>query len=382
MRSGFILLAMLVAGDAFAADKSSRQLLHDAGFEMADAGQMTSTTNGIGWEVQRIGRKTIQQQLIVECVKDKSAAHAGNHALKLSIPRKTVGFEFVTVGQRLKLRADREYTASVWVRWPDGPAKAPAKRAGAKSAIVSFWVRHSDAKGEFAGRDVWLYDRNWTKLTFRFRATDPTKKSLVYVSLLPNQLPARTTVFIDDFRLEERSVKPAAKVRSKNLVQAGGFQSQAAGAVRPPWSFFNIGGKRITGRVTETDGKKFVRVAMNKNTSNFESAQLSQYVTLKRGVRYDVRCRMKWDSFSKGPSSPIVNYGFYHEASNTWYGPVDQNLKKTGDWVEYRFTHIPPYDGKWKLYVQLNGWGNFGRKLTVSFDDFRCVAVGKPPARQ
>jgi len=70
----------------------------------------------------------------------------------------------------------------------------------------------------------------------------------------------------------------------------------------------------------------------------------------------------------------IVNYGFYHEPSNTWYGPIDQVLNPTRQWQTHAFTHVPPAGGRWKLYVQLNGWGNFGEGLTVSFDDFECRA--------
>lgn len=76
------------------------------------------------------------------------------------------------------------------------------------------------------------------------------------------------------------------------------------------------------------------------------------------------------ENYHKDSKTPIVNYGFYHEATNTWYGPIDQNLRKSKDWKTYQFIHIPTHPGKWKLYVQLNGWGNFGNQLKVSFDDF------------
>jgi hypothetical protein len=68
-----------------------------------------------------------------------------------------------------------------------------------------------------------------------------------------------------------------------------------------------------------------------------------------------------------------VNFGIYHDATRTWYGPVDQVLERTGDWRTYRFAHIPPHSGPWKLYVQLNGWGNFNRAVTVSLDDLTCA---------
>jgi hypothetical protein len=151
------------------------------------------------------------------------------------------------------------------------------------------------------------------------------------------------------------------------------FSAQKAGAISPPWYFANIGGKGISGKVVESDGGRFVTLAMGAATSNYESAQLWQHVELRPGVRYEVSCRMRWDNFAPGAPAPIVNYGIYHELTRTWFGPVDQVLEKTGDWRTYRFAHLPPLPGPWKLHVQLNGWGNFGRSVTVSFDDFQCV---------
>jgi hypothetical protein len=371
------LVVVLSAVSAAGSDSDSTQRMDDPGFEEAKPGKLETTTTGKGWEVQRIGRPKIQDKLVVECVADKKQAHTGDNSLKLALPKDTVGFEFVTIGQRLVLEADREYEAAVWVRWPDGPENAPAKASatsGHPSAIVSFWARHKEASGDFAGRDVWLFDRQWKKLTIRFRATDPDQRSLVYVSLLPNQTPRETTVIVDDFTLTE-SKAPATAVKNKDeLVADGHFSKLKAGGLglSPTWSFANIGGTKIVGEAIEEKGEKFFRIAMNKNTTNYESAQLWQMLTLEKGVRYEVSGRLRWDSYKEGAGSPIVNLGLYHEATNTWYGPVDQSLKKSKEWETYKFVHVPPHDGKWKLYVQLNGWGNFGSELTVSCDDFSC----------
>lgn len=93
-------------------------------------------------------------------------------------------------------------------------------------------------------------------------------------------------------------------------------------------------------------------------------------------MRYEVSGRMRWDNFASDAPAPIVNYGIFHEASRTWYGPVDQVLEKDASWNIYRFAHIPPVGGRWKLYVQVNGWGNFGRPVTVSLDDLTCAPAG------
>jgi len=371
------LLVLLLPFTAVVLDSDSTQLMEDPGFEETRPGKLETTTTGKGWEVQRIGRPEIQNKLVVECISDKKLAHSGNNFVKLALPKDAVGFEFVTIGQRLKLRADREYEAAVWVRWPDGPEKAPAKAnatSGHPSAVVSFWARHKDAKGDFAGRDVWLFDRQWKKLTFRFRATDPDQKTLVYVSLLPNQTPRETTVFVDDFTLTESKAPAAVAKKKDEVVVDGDFSKLKAGPLGfgPTWSFANIGGMKIVGEVIEEQGQKFFRIAMNKNTTNYESAQLWQILNLEKGVRYEVSCRLRWDNYKEGAEPPIVNLGMYHEDTDTWYGPIDLKLKKSKEWETYKFVHIPPYDGKWKLYVGLNGWGNFGNQVIVSCDDFSC----------
>ena len=341
------------------------------GFEKVPTGPLTHKL----WEVQRVGREMIQEQLHVECLNDATQAHSGTHFIRMSLPKETVGFEYVTIGQRHKLKADRDYEAIVWVRWPDGPEQAPAdaRTTHQPSAIVSFWVRHQDATGDYAGRDVWLFDRQWTQLTFRFRATHPDEKSLIYVSLLPNQTPRQTTVMVDDFTLMERPVAKDVARNTKERVVDGGFDKLDAGPIGTgTWSFRNIGGTKIAGKVIADQNAKYVQIAMQKNRTNYESAQLWQLIDLEQGVRYKVQCRMRWDNASKDATAPIVNYGMYHEPSNTWYGPVDQYLKQSSDWQTYEFIHVPPYTGSWKLYGQVNGWGNFGNGLTVSFDDFSC----------
>jgi hypothetical protein len=277
------------------------------------------------------------------------------------------------------------------MRWPKGPERVPKgadATSGKPSAIVSFWVRHCDGQGNFAGRDEWLFDNQWHQLSFRFLATDPDFASLIYVSLLPNQKPVDTSVIIDDFELREIDASPAPILpenRMGNLLKGSDFLSQKPGPIAPPWYFANIGGTGIRGEVVdEVDEviggqvnaertQRSFRIAMDEATTNFESAQLWQHAELRQAARYDVSCRLRWDNFASTSPAPIVNYGIYHEATRTWYGPVDQVLEKSGDWVTYRFTHIPPFDGPWKFYVQLNGWGNFGIGVTVSCDDFQCV---------
>ncbi|MEW6359576.1 MAG: hypothetical protein AB1696_24785 [Planctomycetota bacterium] len=374
-------LAALYAADSPATNdrspnKQGNQLMQDPSFEMCPSGVLPSTSANATWEVQRTGREAIRDRLVVACVDDEAKARSGKKCLLLSIPKETIGFEFVTVGQRLRLAAGKEYEASVWVRWVGGPDNPPpgAKPSPAcPSAIVSFWARHRDGKGAFAGRDEWIFDNQWHKLAFPFCATDPDYPTLVYVSLLPNQKPAETTVLLDDFGLAAMDAQAEGESRSGNIVEDSGFDAQRIGEIIPPWNFVNRGGTNISVAACGTGPQRCVTLQMSKDTSNFESAQLRQYLDLRRGVRYDVSCRMRWDNFAPDAPVPIVNYGIYHEGSRTWYGPVDQVLERNGEWNTYRFSHIPPFGGRWRLYAQLNGWGNFGRAVAVSLQDFTCA---------
>jgi hypothetical protein len=277
----------------------------DAGFEIFASGEHAVSRVKTGWEAQKTGRSVIQDKLLVTGIKDATQAHTGEQCVALTIPEDTVGFEFVTVGQRLPLAANADYEASVWVRWPDGPDTAPAgasATSGHSSAIVSFWARHRDGTGDFAGRDEWLFDNQWHQLTFRFRATNPEQATLIYVSLLPNQKPAETRLLVDDFELKSTPSEITLDQRGTRLRDAD-FTKQKPGAVSPPWYFANIGGKGIRGE-NSADG---FQMAMNRDTTNFESAQLWQHVVLLPGTRYDIKARIRWDNFHADAPAPIVN---------------------------------------------------------------------------
>jgi len=376
--TGALAAASSLTGNGAPPDQRIVQLMRDSSFEGCPAGALASASADAAWEVWRTGRDAIQDRLVVDCVEDAGKAHSGRKCLLLSIPKDTAGFECITVGQRPRLKAGKEYEASIWARWIDGPDEAPAEAnaiSGRPSAIVSFWARHRDGKGSFAGRDVWLFDNHWRKLAFRFRATDPEQRTFVYVSLLPNQKLADTAVLADDFELAATDAPAETESRSGNLVGDSGFDAQRGGGVVPPWNRINRGGAHISIAPGGAGEQRWVTLRMPAGTSNLESAQLWQRLDLRRGARYEVRCRMRWDNCAPNAPAPIVNFGIYHEDSNAWYGPVDQTLEKNGEWNTYRFVHAPPFSGPWKLYVQLNGWGNFGRAVEVSVDDFTCAPV-------
>lgn len=139
----------------------------DPGFEDVSQVGLESEKKDCGWEVRSIGRDEIKDNLRVDVVTDPTLAKAGRQCVMLSIPQNTVGFEWASIGQKMFADPKKEYEASVWVRWVDGPDAAP-EGAGAttktKSAIISFWARHRDGKAEFAGMDQWLFDNKWKKL--------------------------------------------------------------------------------------------------------------------------------------------------------------------------------------------------------------------------
>jgi hypothetical protein len=353
----------------------------DPGFENLTQESLHTGSRSAGWEARAVGRDEIEDLLRAEVVNDAALARTGSRCVRLSIPAHTKGFEWISLGQRLYPDAATEYEVSVWARWIDGPDKAPEganSTTRAESAILSFWARQRDGKGEFAGLDHWLFDNQWQKLTFRFRPTGrPEEFAWIYASLLPNQTPADTRVLLDDFSVSPCDDPPGVGTPTAGVAADADFSGQTGGALSPPWNFrpAPADGKAVTCEVV-AGADPFVRLALAPRTSSYESGQLYQMLNLREGMRYRVSCRIRWDSFTPENTQPvIVNFGMFHGGSQVWYGPVDQLLKPGSDWVTYTYDHIPPYPGPWKLYVQLNGWGNGGRAVSVSVDDFTCVPV-------
>ena len=370
----FCRAALMVTTIAAAAHVGAapERLMLDPGFEALRPGIIAPTGHARrGWEVQAVGRDAVRDRLTVTCIRDPRRSHSGRQSLSLSIPEDASGFEFVTVGQRVRCVGDTVYEAVVWVRWPDGPTSGPSSaRPSAEnpSAIVSFWARDRNGKGHFAGKDVWLYDNRWTRLSFQFCPTSPEEPTFIYVSLLPNQSPRETTVLIDDFDVRARRLRPEREERSKNLLARLDVGERSAS-----WRFVQMGGSAIGGVLTGSDQNRRFRMSMPRSTSNYESAQLAHDVDVRAGTLYRIRCRIRWVNRAPGIPPPIVNYGIFDERSGVWYGPIDQALDSDAGWREYTFEYLPPVSGLCRVYVQLNGWGNSGREVIIEVSDFELA---------
>jgi hypothetical protein len=351
----------------------------DSSFEALSVGNLEPTGEKDGWEIQRSCREKLSTQFTAAI--STAAAHDSAQGVELHLPAESQGFEFITVGQRLHLKPGRSYEALVWVRWPDGPERSPADAnatSGHPSAIVSFWVRHQNGKGHFAGRDEWLFDNAWHQLRFSFRATSSSSKSLLYLSLLPNQKPRATTLWLDQLELHETPSTAEVESRSQ-LLENTHFESDQASSLAPPWYFAPIGGKSVQLHTTSPTG---ITLSMSEHTSNLESGQLWQHVHLQQGVTYRVNARVRWNNYSAHTPAPILNYGIYHEPSRTWHGPVDQILQKDDHWHDYTFLHVPDQSGSWKFYLQLNGWGNFGQAVSVSVSEVSLQTIPSDSASE
>jgi len=103
----------------------------------------------------------------------------------------------------------------------------------------------------------------------RERETDPDQRTLVYVSLLPNQEPADTKVLLDDFELAVVDAPAESESRSGNIVEDSGFDAQRTGGIISPWTFLNRAGTNISVEVGGTDAERCVTLQMSKGTSNF-----------------------------------------------------------------------------------------------------------------
>jgi hypothetical protein len=121
---------------------------------------------------------------------------------------------------------------------------------------VSFWARHRNGRGGFAGRDEWLYCSRWHQLAVRFCVTDPDQHTLIYVSLLPNQKPVEATVLLDNFELAMAEALVETESRCGNLAAYPGLEASQPDRIVSPWSFANMGGTNISANVGGNEADK------------------------------------------------------------------------------------------------------------------------------
>jgi len=333
-------------------------LIDDAGFENGVVGPITQK-NSV-WEVQRIGSSTFD--FVITRMED-SNAFAGKRYCSLLLPENAdpSKFDHVTIGQRKKLQPYVIYEARINVKW-NNPGN------GNETAIVSFWAQHQPDK-TFAGKDVWLKNSDWTIISFRFMAVKSDMPVFIYFSLLPHQKPKATEILIDEFHCEKIEDLPIPDSNSKEIIKDGDFENQNIGSiVSLPWNLIYSNNNMNVSVSGDTQNKQ-ITMNMPANTDNYTAIKLMQSVSLQKGVLYHVKASLKWNNFSENQTQGIVNLGIYHPESNTWWGPIDYILKN-GEWNIATFTHGAPFDGQFQLYVQVFGWGNFGKPMNVTFDNF------------
>lgn len=332
---------------------------NDPGFEDGLNGAMYS--GNCYWDIQRTGIET--GEFLIKRVEDKEGSHSGNKFCYMSLPKSASAehVDHITIGQTIYMEANKIYEASVWVKWVN-------TRNGSESACISFWAQHQGDK-TFAGKDVWIRNGDWTKLTFRFQAVLPKQPVMIYLSLLQHQTPVTTDIKVDDFNVTEIETSYGTDTRSGELISDGTFSRQRIGQ-NPgnPWTF-HTPVKELTALIDSCGKNRYVRLQIPASTSNYEAVKLGQVVKLRKGVLYDVNARIKWTNYTGGDETGTVNCGIYHKPSNTWWGPVDYKVSD-GEWHNVSFIHGACYSGDYELYVQVFGWGNFGNPMDISFDDF------------
>jgi hypothetical protein len=334
-------------------------ILTDTGFENGINGELYS--NNSDWEVQRTGSDT--SKFIVNRIESSESAFSGKKYCFMSLPKSADAskFEHITIGQLRKLEAGKIYEATIWVKWVN-------TKNGNSTAIISFWAQHMEDK-TFAGKDCWLKNGEWTKLSFRFMAVKPNEPTFIYVSLLPHQTPQTTEILVDEFTCEIAETLSNIDSLNDTMVLKENFENEIGGTIpSKPWELTNPD-KMVTGIIEQNNGNKFVTIKMPPKTNNYTAARLMRKINLSKGVLYDVNMSLKWNNSLLGYNSGIVNVGIYHTSSNTWWGPID-HIVKDGDWHDIPFLHGATYDGEYELYIQVFGWGNFGQPMDVSCDNF------------
>jgi hypothetical protein len=91
------------------------------------------------------------------------------------------------------------------------------------------------------------------------------------------------------------------------------------------------------------------------------------------GTRYRVSVKARRNSAAN--RTAIVNFRMRSVETGIWYGTVDLLLAADNGWHQYSYNVGIPATGNYTVSVQLNGWGNYGQVLDVTFDDLSCKRV-------
>jgi hypothetical protein len=345
------------------------QLINDPGFEGVPIGALPRRTG------QFVVRRSTSGQVStkVNGVSTTAAtAKYGKKQVLLSIPetfRKISDGASIGVALSNLNKLNVVYEASVDVKWTNPQ--------GGKTAIVSFWVRHNagSALRTFSGVDTWITTGDWTSIKFRFMVPQANLPSTLRVTIFPNQTPRLTSIRVDNFKLREVCQLGSSSATSNpELVANGDFEGLALGGVGAPYTILSSASSFVQATVVhEGAANQALRMVLPQGSTNYDYKQVGQAVTLQMGIRYRVSVKARRNSAAS--RTAIVNFRMRSVETGIWYGTVDLLLAADNDWHSYSYDVGIPATGNYTVSVQLNGWGNYGQVLDVTFDDLSCKRV-------
>jgi hypothetical protein len=372
-----------VIAEAKCYNGSRAQLLRDPGFERIPLGPLPDPT-GI-WSVSRARnvpniyvngastltvdrtppRRFLTRQVLLSIPGNASkvSSHAGIAAAIAGCNKTNVVYE-----------------VSADVRWMNAALNI--------TAVLSLWAVHPgtvDANGlSFSGVDYWIANSTWNRYAFRFML--PNRKQLgkppsVILTLHPNQTPRLTTLRIDNVRVTEACAlgRTSGPPDPTEMLLYGTFDGLPLGTVEDNSTYFDVQhleSNAVTAAIVQdaaNASNQMMQMVLPAGNTNYDVKQVGEIVTLHMGTRYNVSACMRRNSDPTGPA--IVNFRMQSVATGVWYGRVDQILPADDQWHTHWYVVGIPETGPYLVSLQLNGWGNYGRELDVSFDDFSCRPV-------
>jgi hypothetical protein len=345
------------------------QLLRDPGFEAVPLGAIPRRAGQ--WIVRRSTSGQVSTTVNGVATAAATAKYGKKHVL-LSIPasfRKISDAASIGVALSNLNKLNVVYEASVDVRWTNPQA--------GKTAIVSFWVRHNakSLQRTFSGLDKWLTNGDWTTVKFRFMVPQANLPSTLRVTLYPNQTPRLTSLRVDNFKLREVcQLGSSSDTSIPELVANGDFEGLALGEVGEPYTIMSSASNFVRATVVQAGtANQALRMVLPQGSTNYDYKQVGQVVTLQMGIRYRVSVKARRNSAAS--RTAIVNFRMRSLETGIWYGTVDLILSPDNSWHQYWYDVGIPSTGNYSVSVQLNGWGNYGQVLDVTFDDLSCKRV-------
>jgi hypothetical protein len=320
-----------------------------------------------GWETYI--EASISTDAIIR--EEKNCVLNGKGSLFLRLPSNATDNQkqFISIGQYLPLSKSKQYRLSVHVKWanPEGQLS---------SAIISIWTK--SAEGNFAGKDVWIYDGDDFKyLSFDF-SPDSDGNTFCYLSLLTNQAGYENTdIYVDDFKIEELGyllVEEDPRPSGINLLKNSDFDEDFASWSNTVNNPHDVAGLNCS--LINQSKNNVLRMELpgsgNPEYLNNTWTGICQDIKLYAGNKYRIEVDLNRIIPDLTQYETIVNIYALNpgtsEVTPLWLGSVDYKFNRSG-WHTYSKCIKPTQTGDYSITLRLFGWGNEGNPVKLDVDN-------------